>query len=93
MKTKSLDSPGGVHVGKGDLDVGTVEQVARLRRLRDAREDSGPSQEVRFRAPGSVVRRSPSPLIQVARIRRAHSNVRSERGWPQHAESPSGEER
>ena len=53
--TKSLGSAGGARVGKDDLDVGTEHQAARLGRLEDAREDSGPSQEVRFRVPGSVV--------------------------------------
>ena len=38
---KSLDSAGGVHVGEED-------QAARLRRLKDAREDRGRSQEVRL---------------------------------------------
>ena len=52
---KSLDSARGAHVGKDDLDVGTEDQAARLGRFEDAREDSGRSQEVRFRAPGSVV--------------------------------------
>ena len=41
---KSLDSAGGVHVGKDDLDVGTEDWAARLRGLKDAREDSGDSE-------------------------------------------------
>ena len=39
VNTKSLDSAA-VHVGKDDLDVGTEDQAARLRRVEDAREDS-----------------------------------------------------
>ena len=34
-----------MHVGKDDLDVGTEDEAARLRRLEDAREDCGQSQE------------------------------------------------
>ena len=45
---KSLDSAGGVRVGKDDLDFGTEDQEARLRRLEDTCEDSSRSQEVRF---------------------------------------------
>ena len=63
-KTKILDSACGVHVGARMTS--TSAQMTRGQDSgdpKDAREDSGQSQEVRFRVPGSVVqcRRSPPP--------------------------------